>query len=256
MTYNEAMQVIVDSLMTQYVRKGQGRTVLVLHGWGDSANGFQTLIDALSRQYDVIAVDLPGFGGSQAPPAAWGLTDYAQFVHHFLQKIHIDGLWAIIGHSNGGAIALRGLGQDVLQTDHLVLIASAGVRNVYKGRNKALRLVTKAGKLVTTPLPAVVKKKLRRSLYKTVGSDMLVAEHLQETFKRIVTDDVRGDAKRILIPTLLLYGEKDEATPLWYGEQYHELIAGSTLEVIGGAEHFVHLEKPQLVQKAIEEFLR
>jgi len=106
------------------------------------------------------------------------------------------------------------------------------------------------------PLPASVKRKLRRKVYDAVGSDMLVAEHLQETFKRVVTDDVRADAPKVAVPTLLLYGEADRATPVRYGEWFHELIEGSTLEVLPGAGHFVHLDRPHEVMRAIEEFLR
>lgn len=249
------MQVVVDSLMTTYQRQGKGKVVLILHGWGDSSKSFQKMSQALSKNYDVICVDLPGFGGSQAPHQAWGLTDYAIFLQHFLAKINAPDVWAIIGHSNGGAIAIRGLGMQLLQSERLVLLASAGIRNVYKGRNKALRIVAKTGKAITMPLPQSVKKKLRRTLYTTVGSDMLVAEHLQETFKKVVTDDVRLDTQHIRIPVLLIYGEKDQATPLWYGQQYHELFEDATLEVLPGVEHFVHLERPAEVERAIKEFI-
>ena len=81
------MQVVVDSLLTQYVRKGSGKTVLILHGWADSSKGLAALTNELAQKYDVIAIDLPGFGATQLPPQAWGLTDYADFVKHFLEKI-------------------------------------------------------------------------------------------------------------------------------------------------------------------------
>lgn len=250
------MQVVVDTLLTRYEVKGDGKLVVLLHGWGDSAAGLRTLQEALAKQYRVVALDLPGFGGTQAPQQAWGLTEYAHFVEHFLLKIRAGQAWAIVGHSNGGAIAIRGVGQGWLAPERLVLMASAGIRGVYKGRMKALRMITKAGKALTTPLPKPVKNRLRKTVYATVGSDMLVAEHLQETFKRVVTDDVRTDAARITIPTLLLYGEKDTAAPVWYGQRYHELIKDSTLEIFPGAEHFVHLDRPAEVTKAIEGFLK
>jgi len=132
----------------------------------------------------------------------------------------------------------------------------AGIRNQYKGRNKVLRILAKTGKALTMPLPQTTKNKLRRKVYKTIGSDMLVAEHLQETFKRIVTDDVRADAAQLILPVLLIYGEEDQDTPLWYGEQYHELMNESTLEVLPHAGHFVYRDRPADVQKAIQEFLR
>jgi pimeloyl-ACP methyl ester carboxylesterase len=248
------MQVIVDTLSTNYRRTGSGKLVLILHGWGDSAKGWQQFAGLLSKHYDVISVDLPGFGDTENPPQTWGLDDYAQFIGAFLTKLGLQP-FAIIGHSNGGAIAIRGLASKQFSTDKLVLLASAGIRGEYKGRNKALRLITKTGKLVTMPLPQSIKKKLQRKVYETVGSDMLVAEHLQETFKNVVGDDVRADAARLKLPTLLVYGADDKSAPLRYGKLFHEAIKGSRLEVLPATEHFLHLEAPDKVLRLTEEFL-
>lgn len=250
------MQVIVDSLLTHYETHGRGKTILLLHGWGDSAAGLASLQKALAKKYQVIALDLPGFGGTQAPTEAWGLDNYAYFVNHFLAKIEAKKLKAIIGHSNGGAIAIRGMACGWLGADNLVLLASAGIRGEYRGKAKALRLIAKTGKALTAPLPESVKQRLRKKVYATVGSDMLVAEHLQETFKKIITDDVRGDAARLALPTLLIYGDQDEATPVRHAKLLHDAIKTSKLEILPGVGHFVHLDAQDRVVKLIEGFLK
>lgn len=249
------MQVIVSDLVVNYSRQGKGRQLLVLHGWGDSSASWQKFVNSLAKNYDVIVPDLPGFGGSQSPPVVWGLNEYAQTMAAFIQKLGLKP-YAILGHSNGGAIAIRGLAGQLFTADKLVLLASAGIRGEYKGRNKALRLVTKTGKLLSAPLPKTTKRKLRAKVYKTVGSDMLVAEHLQETFKKVVSDDARADAAKLNLPTLLMYGDQDEQTPLRYGRIYHELIDGSTLEILTGADHFLQLNAEPKVLRLTEEFLR
>lgn len=249
------MQVVVDSLLTHYAIQGKGRLVLLLHGWGDSSAGLRELTVALAKKQQVIALDLPGFGSTEAPKSAWDLSDYAVFVQHFLQKIDKPAVAAVIGHSNGGAIAIRGLGSGALKADKLVLLAAAGIRGEYKGRIKALRVFTKIGKALSSPLPKSVKQNLRKKVYGSVGSDMLVAEHMQETFKKIVADDVREDAAKLSLPALLIYGEADEQAPPWYGEAYHQLIQGSTLEILPGVGHFVHLERPAEVTKSVQEFI-
>lgn len=235
---------------------GSGKLIVLLHGWGDRAAGLRALQTALAKHAHVIAVDLPGFGGTQAPAEVWGLDEYASFVRDFLQKIDAGPVQMIVGHSNGGAIAIRGLASGSLRAEKLVLMASAGIRGEQKGRLKALQIVTKVGKAVASPLPSATKQALRRKVYNAAGSDMLVAEHLQETFKRVVGDDVRADAAQLTLPTLLLYGEQDTATPVWFGEAYHELLHDSTLEILPGAGHFVHLDRPAEVSKAITEFAR
>jgi pimeloyl-ACP methyl ester carboxylesterase len=249
------MQVIVDALLTHYEQAGTGKTVVLLHGWGDSVDGLRGLRTHLARSYRVIALDLPGFGATQTPSQAWGLDDYGQFVEHFLTKIGAGDIWAVIGHSNGSAIAIRSIGRGWLAPERVVLLAAAGIRGEYNGRNKAFRVLAKTGKAVTKPLPKPIQTKLRKQFYTSIGSDMLVAEHLQETFKRVVTDDVREDARQILVPTLLIYGEADTQAPVSYGERYHELIPNSTLEVLPGVGHFVHIDRPQVVNTAITRFL-
>ena len=250
------MQVVVDGLLTNYVRQGKGRVVVILHGWGDNSLSWLGLTKDLANNFDVVVPDLPGFGGSQSPASNWGLTDYGSFVSTFLKKIKIREVYCLIGHSNGGAIAIRGISDNLIVAKKLILLSSAGIRGEYKGRVKALRYVVKAGKLWTTPLPESAKSKLRSRAYKTIGSDMLVAEHLQGTFKKVVSDDVRADAEKINLPTLLIYGEGDQQTPLRYGEIFHELIDHSSLEILPDAGHFLQLDRPTALKSAVEGFLR
>jgi pimeloyl-ACP methyl ester carboxylesterase len=249
------MQVIASDLMISYTRQGKGKPVVILHGWGDDSRSWQKFAAELGKNYDVIVPDLPGFGNSQAPQAPWGLDEYAKMVATFMQKLNVKP-YAILGHSNGGAIAIRGLGNHMLKAEKLILLSSAGIRGEYKGRNKALRLITKTGKLLSVPLPKATKQRLRVKVYKSVGSDMLVAEHLQETFKKVVADDVRTDAGRLKLPTLLIYGDKDTQTPLSYGRTFHELIKDSQLEVLNGIDHFVQLNAAPMILKLTKGFLK
>lgn len=249
------MQVIVDSLLTHYEDEGKGKLVVLVHGWGDTAAGMHGLRQSLKQQYRVITLTLPGFGNSQLPPKAWGLDDYTQFIQHFLAKIHAPDVWAFVGHSNGGSIIIRGLAQGVLSAERVVLLASAGIRNVQTGRKRALRILAKVSKIVTAPLSTVTKQKIRKKAYSAIGSDMLVVEGMQETFKKVVGEDVRADAARLPMPALLVYGEADDATPLWFGQQYHELMVDSTLVTLPNTGHFVHLERPDEVAARVQEFL-
>jgi pimeloyl-ACP methyl ester carboxylesterase len=249
------MQIVVDQLLTNYHLAGNGKLVVLVHGWGDSSKSWAALQAELAKQYQVLAFDLPGFGGTQAPTDDWGLDHYALFAAGLVKKLGLQP-YALIGHSNGGAIALRGLSTGTLKASKLVLLASAGIRNQHNGRNRVLRVAAKTTKALIKPLPQRMQRKLRGTAYKKIGSDMLVAEHLQETFKRVVTDDVRADAKHVTIPSLLIYGTQDTATPLRYGELLQAALPHAKLETIAGAGHFVYLDEPVQVLDLIEEFLR
>lgn len=248
------MQVVVNGLLTQYERIGSGKSVVILHGWADSLKGWQPFAQKLAANgYEVVVCDLPGFGATQKPKSAWDLTDYAQFVQAFVNKIGITS-YAFIGHSHGGAIAIRGVGRGILQTERLVLLASAGVRG--EDISAGLVAITKLGKVLSAPLPTSWQNKLRASLYAKVGSDMLVAEHMQDTFKRIVADDVRDDATKINVSTLLMYGSEDTATPVKYARLMNNAIEGSKLYVLPEVGHFIHNDAEGVVLAEVKEFLR
>lgn len=246
------MQVIVQDLLTGYNRVGKGKQVLILHGWGDSSVSWKDFAKKLADQYEVIVVDLPGFGATQAPTAAWNLTDYANFIRDFLRKIGAKP-YGIIGHSNGGAIAVRGVGQGIFQVEKLLLLASAGVRGT--SSQKGLYIISKVGKVMASSLPKRMQRSLRKGLYHKIGSDLLVAEHMQATFKRIVRDDVRADAAYISTPTMLVYGELDTETPVSLGRQLHDAIEGSAFQELPGVGHFLHRDAEKEVLQLTEEFL-
>jgi pimeloyl-ACP methyl ester carboxylesterase len=250
------MQVIVDDLVINYEARGQGKVVLLLHGWGDSWQTFNQLINKLSENYYVVALDLPGFGGSQIPKDIWSLDNYASLVQHFLAKLKLNNdPYAVIGHSNGGALAIRAISLKHLEPSKLVLLAASGVRNTNNKRRAVTRLVAKTGKVTTFFLSRETKQKLRRKLYGTIGSDMLFAPHLQETFKVTVRQDVQVDAAKIDIPVLLIFADNDPAIPLSDAKRYHELMINSKLEVINSKDHFVHHDQSVKVEQLIVEFL-
>jgi pimeloyl-ACP methyl ester carboxylesterase len=249
------MQIVVNELLTTYETQGKGKLVLLLHGWGDSSKGLRGLIQELSVSHQVLALDLPGFGGTQAPRAVWGLDDYAEFVQAALDKLELKQPYALVGHSNGGALAIRAISLGNLQPQKLVLLAASGIRNKKYLKRALLAIVAKTGNLATLWMPNRYRQALRTSLYGAAKSDMLVMPELQETFKKTVRQDVQTDAANLKLPTLLIYGARDEDVPVAYGETYHRLIKDSRLEVLIETGHFVHLDQPEKVSQLIKEFL-
>ncbi len=249
------MQAIVQGLATKFERYGKGPQVLILHGWADDGRSWKAFSEQLGRDYEVIVPDLPGFGGTEAPREIWGLQEYAAFVSEFIEKVGLTPA-VVVGHSNGGAIAVHGIAQRLLKPSKLVLLASAGIRGEGRGRNLAWHLVAKTGKVATMPLPHAAKQKLRRKLYRAAGSDLLVAEHLQETFKRVVSQDIRADAGQVPIPVLLIYGSADNSAPLRYGQILVEIMPDAKLESVPGAGHFLQIDARDESIKFIREFLK
>jgi 2-hydroxy-6-oxonona-2,4-dienedioate hydrolase len=251
------MQAVIDKLLTSYDVVGKGsQTILALHGWADSGKTFRPLAEQIVKEnsdYSIVLVDLPGFGATQPPHSAWGLGEYGIFVKHFLEKIKKQP-GVIIGHSNGGAIAIHGLAGGVLETEKLVLIGSAGIRE--KSASKTLlRVLAKPAKLAVKAAPKTTRQNIKRKLYSAIGSDYLIAEHMQDSFKLTVAADVKHDARKINIPTCLIYGEDDTSTPPAYGRIFNSLIPKSELTIVPMTGHFVHQEQVYKVASVIKEFI-
>jgi pimeloyl-ACP methyl ester carboxylesterase len=250
------MQVIVDNLLIHYELRGDGKLVILLHGWGDSSQGLESLIRTLSKQYMVLAIDLPGFGGSQAPKSVWDLDNYADFLAQTLLKLDLKNPFAIIGHSNGGAIAMHAMAQSKIMSQKLILLGTAGIRNKNTSHKLLYASIAKIGKAGTVWLPKRQKHILRKKLYGAAGSDMLLMPALEETFKKIVNQDIQIDAAKLTVPTLLIFAQNDNAVPIEDGKKLHQLIEGSKLEILQDSGHFVHLDQPEKVQRLIGEFLK
>jgi pimeloyl-ACP methyl ester carboxylesterase len=258
--YNSQMReqkVIVDGICLNYVEVGEGPVVLFLHGWGDTHAGFLQLLDELRLTNNrVILPDLPGFGGSEYSESIVGLDDYVNLVNSFLAKCDVTTLSAIVAHSFGGRIAIKGTSQEILKPEKLVLIGAAGLAQSDSLRNRLFATVAKIGKVVfSLPLLSALHTRTRNFVYRLAGAeDYLLAGPLQNTFIRVIKENLAAEAKKINIPALLIWGDRDDMTPLSEGEQMRELIAGSQLHILEGS-HTIHKEKPAEVARLINNFL-
>jgi len=249
------MQVVVNDLVTNCELSGTGSRVLLLHGWGDSIRGLHQLQTDLAEHFQVLAIDLPGFGSTEVPKSVWNLDDYGDFIAAVLKKLEFQQPYSVIGHSNGGAVAIRAIALNSLKPEKLVLIAASGIRPPRQAKRLFFAVLAKVGNAATIWMPERYRSALRKSLYKAAGSDMLVAPQLQETFKKTVRQDVQDDARTITVPTLLIFADNDPAVPSNSGQRYNELIKNSELKVIENAGHFIHIDQAEKVNELIEGFL-
>jgi len=251
------MNVIVDNLAVHYIDQGSGSVVLLLHGWQDSVQSFQPFIHLLAKNYRVIAPDLPGFGNTEAPAQAWNIQNYADFVQAFCQKLDIKPI-VIVGHSMGARIAIRLVAHNLLTTEKLILISAAGISQSKSVRVRTLNTIANAGTTLTN-LPGLKRSQdsFRRRYRKAVGaSDYDTAGSMRPTLLNILREDLQLDATKINTPTLLIYGENDQDTPLKFAHRLNSLILDSKLKTVPNAAHFVHIDQLTQVINDIEEFIK
>ena len=249
------MKIIVQNLITEYYDEGSGPAILFLHGWQDNLHTFDALAPQLALLHRIIRLDLPGFGASEMPREAWNLDRYVLFVKDFVNKMDIR-IAALVGHSFGGRIIIKGIATKNLQADKIVLISSAGISDSHLFRNPVLKILIKfVGLALHIPPLSFWRTKLRARAYGRMDSDYLKTGPLKETFVRIIDEDLSLVAVNVSVPALLIWGCDDTETPLADGVRLSRMIPDATFKTINGAGHFVHQEKPNEVAKLISVFL-
>jgi pimeloyl-ACP methyl ester carboxylesterase len=248
------MKVSVQTIDLNTEIVGTGRPVILLHGWGGSVKSWGQVPSKLAASgFQVHTMDLPGFGSSSVPPKPWTVSDYANLVVEYARLKDLSQV-DIIGHSFGGRIGI------VIASDYpdlvrkLVLVNSAGVKPDPGAMGIILRGLSKIVRPVRD-LPVI--RGLRVRFYRHIGAqDYLTAGPLQETLSLVLDEDLRDKAAQIKCPTLLIWGDQDNATPLWQAEELKNLIPDSGLVVFKGAGHFSYLDKPfdflQIVNSLLE----
>lgn len=113
-----------SGVTTRCMVLGQGQPLLFLSGGGVSAGAYMPLLRELSRDFLVIAPDLPGFGHASTPETVWSLTDFAEYIEALLKSFGHTGVY-VAAHSLGGGIALE-LAKRGGVVSSLVLVSPAG----------------------------------------------------------------------------------------------------------------------------------
>lgn len=236
-----------NGISINYEVYGTGKRLLMLHGWGDNLRTFDQVTPALSQNFQLILMDLPGFGHSSALLYPFSLDDYTLTVERFLAALEINEVF-VLGHSFGGAIAIK-LAAFSNKIKRLILEDSSGIRNK--------DLIVKFKICIYKTLKLILNEKYREKLRHILGSpDYRSAGVLRNTLVKVVGEDLRCLLSNIGIPTLLIWGRNDKETPIAQARIIKNEIKDSTLHIIDSVGHFPHLEKHEEFIKTVNEFLK
>jgi len=252
------MKVLVGGQLIEYKDEGKGKVLLLLHGWGANLGSFNDLAKHLSKKYRVIRFDFPGYGASPQPSTDWYIGDYAKLTSELLKKLKIEKLHAVVGHSFGGRVIIKMSALGLLATQKVILLGAAGIKPKQTPKKALYRMIAKTGKAATS-LPGLkkVRASLREKFYVAIGStDYLRSESMQQIFLHTVNEDLLPFVKTVKQPSLLIWGENDDQTPV--GDAYRMLneLEDAELFVVEDAGHFVYLDDPEIVYTKIEGFLK
>lgn len=219
----------------------------ILHGWTYSTEKWHPFINLLKQKgLEVNILKIPGL--TEDLNRIWTIEDYVSWLKKTLENNKV----ILIGHSNGGRIALNFAIKYPKNLESLILIGSAGIYHdelSIKIKRLVFGHIAKAGKKLTS------SEKLRSILYKIVGeSDYKNATLvMKQTMINLINSDkdLIKHLDKVATPTLIIWGEEDKIIPLSDGRLINKLIKNSELHIIDGAKHSPQFTHPNQVAETI-----
>ena len=257
------INIKIENLDVNYEEYGNvgenGKVAIILPGWGTTIDVYRNMMNAIASYTKVITLDMPGFGKSEMPKEEWNCDKYIDFIEEFIRKKEIKEL-DLIGHSNGGRIIIKMMSRPNLgfKVGKIILIGSAGI--VHKKPLK-VRLKVRVYKLGKKVLGNKVVRKIfpnaLEKFQKNAGSDDYKNSPpiLKKSMVMLINEDMREYLPNIKVPTLLLWGENDTATPIEDAKLMEKMIPDAGLVKVAGCSHYVFLEQPVYINRIIKTFL-
>ena len=222
--------------------------IFVIHGWTYNLDKWQPLLAEL-KQHGVEPEMLKVPGLTRASDKIWTIHDYVEWL---AGEIGDEPEPVVIGHSNGGRIALNFINKHPDRIKKLILIDSAGIvdKRIYKKvKLKLLYILSK----ILRPLAKIAP--LKKVIYKVIGARDYhdAPDNMKLTMQNMLDADKSLDLSAVKIPTTIIWGRDDTITPLRDGKKMNQIIEDSKLHVIDGARHAPMATHPKQVAEMILE---
>jgi pimeloyl-ACP methyl ester carboxylesterase len=255
----------------QYKVTGQGKTVVLLHGFGEDSTVWQPQIDFLEQHFHLIIPDIPGTGKSQYVPNA-NIETYADILKEIinieLTKFPLQGAEgvALIGHSMGGYITLAFAEKYPQYLNSFGLFHSsafADTEEKKETRKKAIGFIQDKGgyAFLKTSIPGLFTKEYTEEQPGKVkalieDSKLFTDEALIQYYEAMIArPDRTAVLKSFEHPILFLIGEHDPAVPLQSSLQQCHLPAQSHVHILSKSAHMGMLEETEKANKLLLQFL-
>ena len=267
----EARVAEVRGSRLRYLVAGEGEPLVLVHGLGGAAENWLLLAPLLLDGRRVLVPELPGHGGSEPLPAAESLNAFADRIALVVERE--AGPAAVVGHSLGGAIALRMAIRRPELVRALVLAGAAGISSGTRRARYALTMTAllKPGRRIAPYRTAVARSRMLKTLVFGrwgAADPPALREEMARAFlsgaarhtdtlsasRAVVLDDPRADLERVRCPTLLLWGARDHQLPIDDAFDYARRLR-APLRAIADCGHLLIGERPEACADAIRSFL-
>lgn len=226
------------------------KELYIIHGWTYSIEPWTAVVSIL-RSKGVIVHQLRVPGLTSESDVVWDIDRYVEWLHNELADVPEP---IVLGHSNGGRIALNYLKKYPGSFRKLILLSAAGV-NVSNQKISLKRRVFKIGATILKPLKYIPG--VRKVLYRVIGgSDYDRApEHMKKTLQNMLESDKNLDLSDIDTQTAILWGRADTTTPLAQGRKMAHDLPNATLQEFDGWAHAPYITHPNELAEAISKEL-
>ena len=239
------MKINIKNIDINYTQYGEGKDIVLLHGWGQNIEMMKPIGDNLCSNHRITILDLPGFGESEEPKEVWNIGDYSNMLEEFLNRLDIKKP-VIIGHSFGGRIAIRYSANHSIEK--LVLFGSPCIR-IQEELPLYVKMLKSAKKLPgLNEFGEYMKKYIGSRDYKAASPMM------RKILVNVVNEDLSKYAREIEEPTLLIWGEQDTEAPLKDAKELEKIMIDAGLVVLPGT-HYAYLENLGQVINILNNFL-
>lgn len=246
------METVINGVKTNYQVFGEGKPFLILHGWGSNSDRWAPIAEIISKKgFKVIVPDLPGFGNSDSLSIPWDTNRYINWIDGLVRELDLGDFY-LLGHSFGGALSSKIAVKHAQEVKELFLVSAACVRKKTT-RKSFLKKISKIVKLFHF-LPYYGF--FRKAVYKFIirKSDYVYVEGImKETYLNVVAEDLSFHLPFIKVPTIIIWGDKDEFTPLEDAYFINKRIKNSKLVVIPGAGHDINRKQPEILAEKVLE---
>ena len=255
------MEITVNDLKINYIVRGEGKPLLLLHGWGACIDIFAPVTNELCKSRKVYVIDFPGFGGSDTPKKPMTVSDYTEIVARLIRAWDIAGT-DVICHSFGGRVTIVLAAKYPELVGKLVFVDAAGLKKkrsfAWYCRVYTYKLMKKAAKNGFLYRCFKLFGVDARERTKNAGSAdyrALTSDAMRGTFVNVVNQDLKEYLKDIRSSSLMIYGENDTDTPVYFGQTMEKLIPDGGLVVLKNAGHFSYLDQFGQFIKIVKVFL-
>ncbi len=246
----------IGAYRIHYVVVGSGRPLVLLHGLGADWTSWSTYMPALARQHRVYAIDLLGFGSSDAPDVDYSIALQTQVVLGFLDAQHLQQV-DLMGMSMGGFIGLNFARlypervRRLIAADAGGIVFDPSVPRPFIPQDE--RQITDFQRLMTPKPHSLPRFIIRDTLRRSRPRQWVIQRYMKNrTSGREFLD---GKLQTINMPVLLLWGEQDRITPVSWGQAAHLQIPQSQLIILQGCGHIAVLDCRAQVLREMQKFL-